>query len=260
MSKVIIDADVVAYMSASAAVNDEEVDVWGEGVAQSQSHNATTRAINMVESWAELADTSVIRLAFSGPSDKNFRRRVHPLYKAQRATEKPEGYSDVVNVLKDRYDWRQYPSLEGDDILGMHMGQGWTAVSTDKDMQTVPGKFIRVRTTGDVDRFDSSEYTANRFWMWQTLVGDPVDNYKGCPGCGRKGADVLLNNIYSKNGYIMWDNVVRRYEQAWNKPASQKKFVTGHPYDEALMNARAARILRDGEYNYDFDEVELWTP
>lgn len=262
-SNVILDADVIAYMASAGA--EEHDGVLGEEDSETLLENAFHRAEDMVEGWIEAAlqwplepivELGKIKLAFSGPSEENFRRKVHPQYKHNRTGEKPEGYEEVVQHLKSSYPWVQDKVLEGDDLLGMHMCNDWIAVSTDKDMQTVPGLFVRIRTNGDIDRYNSSESEANRFWMYQTLTGDTVDGYKGCPGCGPKGADKVLKFAGSLSH--MWDKVLQRYEEAWNKPSTRAKFVTGHPYDEALMNARCARILRDGDY--PIEGVKLWNP
>lgn len=255
---VIMDADVIAYMASAAAC--ELPDIWGTGEpTRTELEDACKRADETVEGWAEAAECTApeIRLAFSGPSANNFRRKVHPEYKHNRTGEKPEHYHEVVDYLKENYDYRQYSNLEGDDILGMHMGEGWVAVSTDKDMRTVPGHFVRIRVDGTVDRYDSTEAMANHFWMFQTLTGDTVDGYKGCPGCGPKGATACLPSVGASVSEL-WHAVLRRYEEAWRKPGTKKKFITGHPEDEARMNARSARILRVGEYDFETEGVSLW--
>lgn len=261
---VIMDADVIAYMAAAGA--SETPDIWGDGdgaAVVSQFQDACHRADELVDGWLEASECNVdepkVRLAFSGPSANNFRRGVHPEYKHNRTGEKPEYYHEVVDYLKQHYGYLQYSNLEGDDILGMHMGEGWVAVSTDKDMRTVPGHFVRIRVDGNVNRYNSTEADANHFWMFQTLTGDTVDGYKGCPGCGPKGATACLPSVGASLSEL-WHAVVQRYEEAWRKPGPKKKFITGHPEDEALINARAARILRDGDYDFDTEEVHLWRP
>ena len=259
MTKAVLDADVIAYMASAGA--EEEHDVWGEGHTKSQFEVACERADSMIEGWLEVAECTAPVLAFSGPSASNFRRRVHPKYKHNRTGEKPEHYHEVVDYMMEAYVFvEQYPVLEGDDILGMHMSDGLTSVSTDKDLRTVPGKFIRIKYDGSHDVYNSTLEEANHFWMWQTLTGDTVDGYKGCPGCGAKGADKCLPGVGSTLGKL-WDAVVQRYEEAFRNPKQRDKFLTGHPEDEALMNARAARILRSwAEYDVDSEEVKLWRP
>ena len=255
MSKAILDADVIAYM---ASVGAEAHDgVFGEDDAATHLEAATQRADEMVVGWMEAAECTASKLAFSGSSADNFRRSVHPQYKHNRSGEKPEDYYEVVQYLKDNYLTASVDELEGDDILGMHMGNDWIAVSTDKDMRTVPGQFVHIRYDGSIDRYNTTLEMGNHFWMWQTLQGDTVDGYKGCPGCGRKGATSTLPYVGATLSRL-WDSVVGRYEEAWRKPKMKAKFITGHPYDEALMNARVARILRDGDYTDT--GVKLWNP
>lgn len=255
----VLDADVIAYMSTAGA--EEEPDVWGEGHTKSQFEVACERADNMIEGWLEVAECTTPILAFSGPSATNFRRGVHPQYKHNRTGEKPEYYVEVVDYMLESYVFtEQYPVLEGDDILGMFMERGVPSVSTDKDLRTVPGKFMRIKYDGSVDRYNSSLDEANHFWMWQTLTGDTVDGYRGCPGCGTKGATQCLPGVGARLDQL-WHAVVQRYQDAWRKPKQREKFITGHPEDEALMNARAARILRSwDEYDVDSEEVKLWRP
>ena len=78
-------------------------------------------------------------------------------------------------------------------------------------------------------------------FLYQTLVGDSTDNYKGCPTVGAKKAEKLLLDKGAT-----WNTVVDAY-------ASQ-----GLGEEVAIENARLARILRDGEYNFKTKEVTLW--
>ena len=77
--------------------------------------------------------------------------------------------------------------------------------------------------------------------MYQTLVGDSTDNYKGCPAVGAKTADKLLQ----ENG-ATWQTVVDAFADK------------GLGEEIAIENARLARILRDGEYNFKTKKVKLW--
>jgi len=46
----------------------------------------------------------------------------------------------------------------------------------------------------------------------------------------------------------MWEKVVAAYEK--------KKY----DFADAVLNAQLARILRDGDFDYNTGEVSLWTP
>ena len=75
----------------------------------------------------------------------------------------------------------------------------------------------------------------------QTLTGDVTDGYKGCPGVGEKKAETIL-----KKG--TWEEVLKAYEAA--KLTEQ----------DALQQARVARICRVEDFNYKLGDVNLWTP
>jgi|8_EtaG_2_1085327.scaffolds.fasta_scaffold07517_4 DNA polymerase-1 len=259
----ILDADVITFMAAS--IEPKEIEgVWDEDDTKTVLEAKCDAATNIAQYWVEVAECTTAKLAFSCPSLDNFRRRVHPMYKHNRKTEKPEHYYEIEAYLKDKFPNETGVYVEGDDILGMHMSKSddWVAVSTDKDIRTVPGKFIRIRHNGTIDRYDSTEAEANHFWMWQTLTGDTVDGYKGCPGCGVKGADACLPRSGARIDQL-WHAVLQRYQEAWTKPTYRKKFITGHYVDEALMNARVARILRHVDECKGgplADEPILWKP
>src|SRR3546814_11013965 len=82
--------------------------------------------------------------------------------------------------------------LEGDDYIGILATRtspmDRVIVSEDKDMQTLPNvKIWRQDTLGE-----TTAESAENFWLYQTLMGDSTDGYKGCPGSGPTSADTLL--------------------------------------------------------------------
>ena len=81
--------------------------------------------------------------------------------------------------------------------------------------------------------------------MWfytQVLTGDSTDNYPGCPGIGpKKAADIL-------NKELSWTSVVNAYLKA------------GLTEEDALLQARMARILQASDWNSKQQEPILWTP
>ena len=79
--------------------------------------------------------------------------------------------------------------------------------------------------------------------MLQTLTGDPVDGYKGCPGAGPAKAAKVLSKAGS-----MWENVKREYVKA------------GLTEDHAILQARLARILRFEDWDSANKQPILWTP
>ena len=174
---------------------------------------------------------------------ENFRKKILPSYKANRADKrKPVCYAAVVEWVKANYDTRQYPTLEADDCVGIMMtrkGAHAVSVSGDKDFMSIPGKFFNHLT--DVLKTISEE-EANYRHLYQTLVGDTADNYKGCPSYGDVTARKLLDKTPT------WQAV---------KEAFESKGLTA---EDALVQARVARILRASDWDFKKKCPKLWTP
>jgi len=87
---------------------------------------------------------------------------------------------------------------------------------------------------------------ADRHWMIQALTGDSTDNYFGIDKVGPVTAEKILGE--AKTLEQMWEKVVAAYEK--------KKYN----FADAVLNAQLARILRDGDFDFQTGEVSLWTP
>lgn len=183
----------------------------------------------------------------------NWRHGIYPLYKANRKDKpKPPVLSQVKEYIRETYKTYQRPTLEADDILGIlatsgariitHPGEK-IIVSADKDMRGIPGLFhdLGPKTVEEI-----SEQEADRWHMFQTLTGDAADGYPGCPGIGPKKAGRILEN--GEDYASWWPLVVKAYEKA------------GRTEDDALTQARIARICRVTDYDYIKKEVKLWIP
>ena len=79
--------------------------------------------------------------------------------------------------------------------------------------------------------------------MIQTLAGDQTDGYSGVPGIGVKRAETLFN----KEGYS-WTTVVKAFTDK------------GLTEEDALLNARLARILTIDDYDTNEQQPKLWSP
>ena len=93
--------------------------------------------------------------------------------------------------------------------------------------------------------------------MMQTLTGDATDGYVGVPGCGPKTAEKILQKALDEGTpwanpkqlrEIYWKHVIAAYDKA------------GFGEEEALVQARVARILRAEDYDDIQKKVILWTP
>jgi DNA polymerase-1 len=268
----LIDADLVCYMACMGeGGSDHVVRMTHDEDATPLTADAVTRAIDTVDlriaDWQQFVGAEEVVLAFT--DEGNFRKKLSPFYKATRS-EKPEIYEEVERTIRMNYTSVSYPGLEGDDVLGIlqtaHRGEGSTVViSGDKDIKTIPGHIYHVPHWTRIKKGDFGKVTynpeleADRFWMTQTLMGDTTDGYSGCPGVGPKRAKEILKRCQSLSD--MWDAVVTEYASKKEHKTWGKKFVHGgNPLNEALINARCARILRNGDYNTETEEVYLWRP
>src|SRR3546814_11405434 len=81
--------------------------------------------------------------------------------------------------------------LEGDDYIGILATRtspmDRVIVSEDKDMQTLPN----VKIWRQDKLVETTAESAENFWLYQTLMGDSRDGYKGCRGWGPKSAEAI---------------------------------------------------------------------
>jgi DNA polymerase-1 len=193
----------------------------------------------------EALGVQTVRLAFT--VGESFRKGLYEPYKASRAgVRKPLCFAEVRELAEAKWPSYKYPGLEADDVLGIWATRGGidpTIVSDDKDLKTIPGKLYRQGTLETIEPFD-----ALRFWMYQTLVGDTADGYPGCPGIGAVKAEKLLGDRDNIPFNPWWNTVVAAYEKA------------GLTADDALLQARLARILHASDWDAKKKEVILWTP
>ena len=236
--RLLIDADFIVYKCCAAC--ETEID-YGEDVIFvtsnfSDAYNAVKREIQQIQDV--FGSFSKPILFFS--DSKNFRKKISPDYKGHRNRKKPCGYKRVIRNLKIEYDVIIMPELEADDAMGIFATkfEGNIIVSPDKDMRQIPGKLYNLEDTTYITPEEGA-----RWHLIQTLAGDQTDGYSGVHGIGVKRAEVLFN----KEGYS-WQTVIKAFEDK------------GLTEEDALLNARLARILTDEDYDSKQKQPKLWTP
>lgn len=242
---VLIDADITAYQVCSSAEIEWDWgdDIWSLVTDFKEVKRSFEEAIDKIVQTTEADD---VILCYTSPD--NFRNGILPTYKGNRkATRKPMNLAALRDWTKDKYEVVSLPRLEGDDCLGILAGHRPNSFvySADKDMKTLP---VRLWSQDDRLAYKNSEVIADWYWMSQTLSGDATDGYKGCPGVGPKRAADILGEPGRHELPELWERVVKAYEKA--------KLTE----DDALVQARCARILRHTDYNLDTGEISLWTP
>lgn len=236
MTTLLVDADIVAYKAATIA--ETPID-WGDGLWTLHAHEKDV--IGSIEEFmSKIIEESGCKDVISCISgDSLYRKEVAPYYKANRkGTRKPMLLNFAKKYLADNYNGKIEDKLEADDLLGILGSSMENSViwSADKDLLTVPAQHL---IDGEVVTVEQEEADYN--FLYQTLVGDATDNYKGCPTVG----SVKAKKILDTDGPT-WDTVVKAYAKQ-----NLSELV-------AIENARLARILRDGEYNFKTKEVKLW--
>lgn len=262
--KLIADGDMLLYRAASASEKIVPVDNFL--YLMSYPEDAIGIFSQLLKDLEEAGDTEDIILAFS--DRQNWRRNVMKDYKANRkAIRKPIVYGELLAYATAKYETMLMPGLEADDIMGIFSNRpGYAIWTLDKDLKQCPG----VHLVNDA-YVTITEEEGDRFHLFQAIKGDITDGYAGCPGMGDMGADEFLNDPYrlvqterelksgKHKGEVetrwekeptddIWAGIVSLYEKA------------GLTEADALVQARVARILRDGEYNFKTKQVRLWKP
>lgn len=235
---------------------------------------------NVNEAWGVLTDmltriferfkTEEHALTFS--TAPNFRMDIDPTYKNNRVTRKPLCYVTLREKLEAHYNCVGMPGLEADDVMGILATKPGSKnvrriiVSQDKDMRTIPATVWNGK-----DLVHVTEAEADRFHLYQALIGDTSDGYPGCPGVGPVAAEELLTEPFVWEAYEHTMKSGPRKGEAegrWKKgPAAStweavvsSYIKAGLTADHALTQARLARILRWSDWNTETKEPILWTP
>jgi DNA polymerase-1 len=243
MRVALCDGDLICYRQIAANTKSFS---FGSSV---DVDKAISDATTMVEEWTEMAGCTESRVLFTG--EHNFRKFISPTYKMGRK-EKPEGYWEVVRAVRERFPCDCVDGLEADDLMGiLGTSPRWfdrsVVVSLDKDMATLPCHIFNPNKDPAPRLIHPTQ--ADYFWWTQTLTGDITDGYPGVPGVGPKKAKHWLTlNVPRGTEDPMWHRVRAAYLDA------------GLTEEDALLNARMARILRHDDYDKPNKAVKLWHP
>lgn len=268
----LLDADVIAYQAAQAS---EVATEWtpGHWTWHCSFDEVAARVNEKIERFMDALKGDSYRLCLSCP-DGNFRKAILPTYKGNRSgTKRPLVLEPIREWMVSELGAWVRPGLEGDDLLGIfstspHLPGRKIIVSLDKDMRTIPGLFVR-RLESGIEEVSAEEADTNHFI--QTLTGDVVDGYSGCPGIGAVKAAAMLRD---KVKLVSSEHALKRgprkgqTETRWNQAPSSSMWDTvlscflaaGLTEEDALQQARVARILRDTDYDFQKKEPILWTP
>lgn len=230
----LIDGDVFAYQAAAWA-HSHQADVL-------ELHDRVATVIDELKAQA-CCTRSIMTL--SCKREDNFRREHYPLYKTNRTSEPPamlEAAKRIMGETADRIVTMR--GLEADDIMGILATNGKVKnpviVTIDKDLRQIGGWHLNPAKE-DFPVY-VSEAEGDYLFYKQWLTGDTTDGFSGIKGVGPKKAEKVL--IWGGNP----EQVLREY------------FKAGMTLEQALAQARCARILRAEDWSSDNKRVIPYTP
>ena len=263
----LIDADVLCHKFAF--INEYEIS-WGDDVTSKQTNKKKAMAdlASYVQHLKTASNCKEAVLVLSGAN--NFRYTVLPTYKHDRG-EKPVLVDFLKQHIRDNYPFEEWPTLEGDDVLGIMMTKEpdkYVCCTIDKDLKQIPGTHFHMTHE---EFFYVEPDDGLEFFYTQILAGDPTDGYGGCPGVGKQGAADLLANPYllvpyehtfkagPRKGQVEQRFKKEPTDDIWSAIVSQYE-AKGLTEEHALQQARVAKILQAEDYDFKKQEVILWTP
>jgi 5'-3' exonuclease len=192
----LIDADLLVYRVGFAS---QDVN---EGIVRARLEESIARIMDSLE-------LSSYRCILSPTNKSNFRYAIYPEYKANRSQPKPIHYDFIRLLLESDYGAEVTDGQEADDALGIAATKDKNSiiVTIDKDLDQIPGwhyNFVKQQ------KYNMSELEASRQFYTQVLVGDVVDNVKGCPKIGKTKAPRILDGC--QNVGEMLDTVVNQFQ------------------------------------------------
>jgi DNA polymerase-1 len=246
MRTLLIDGDLYAFSTAVAFQEENpftgELD-YNEKLAQ---NTMDKRIAHMCEK----VGSSKTICFFSCDRTKNWRRDIVPSYKENRDDKlKPVGLKSLIEYMKKRLLVIEEDTLEADDLIGIYatdrrLCKDPVICSYDKDFMTIPGIIFNSRkdTIKSMDK-----ETSFKAFIYQTILGDSSDGYKGIYKIGPKKAKAFIIK-HEKNLKDIWDPLVELAEKQ------------GHDEEYLINQARMAHILQFGDYDFNKKRVRLWTP
>lgn len=230
-NKCVLDGDILAFKAACWA-DIEGVDYLEDRLKED------------IRLWTPEGCDEVI-VAFSCNRADNYRRDYWKSYKAHRdARDKPDCLIHSVDILTEGLNIEQYDRIEADDIMGIAASSGDAiAVTIDKDLKGVPGWHYNPDKDECPNYIDDAE--ADKFLAFQLIKGDSTDGIPGLPGKGKR---------FFESEIIKFD------QEDWLQEIYWAYQEDGFDKEYFLAQARCVRILREGEFNKETQDINAWFP
>ena len=206
--------------------------------AQPVSH-ALNAARTALDSILEQTKADEYEIYLSNLDKDNFRLHIYPEYKANRKNaHRPKHFHAIRNWFKNQKTAVETRGLEPDDLIAIRaheigaMGNKFIIVTNDKDMQQIAGDHYNPRTK----KFEFIKpYDALHNLYMQILVGDSIDNIKGCPGIGPAKARTALRGAETEEE--MLEAAYAEYVKAYSNDEKAAKAAFE-------LNARLVQLIQ----------------
>lgn len=211
-----IDGDLIAYR-CSASVGDlgsEEI--------------AILRTDKLMRDLIYFTESEAFRCFISGRN--NFRKKVNPLYKANRTQPPPKWLQACREYLSKEWGAIEAHGKEADDLLGISQDENTICASLDKDLQMIPGWHYNWLAS---EKTYVVPLDGLRTFYKQMLIGDRSDNIFGVDGIGKVKAARLIDpmeteqemiesvfNLYNEDAARFWMNaqclwIMQKENETW---------------------------------------------
>lgn len=243
MDTLLVDGDLYAF-STSVAFQKENPFT---GEMEYDGTMAMSVIDQRIRNMCKRFGTHKVVCFFSCDRKTNWRKQIVPTYKDNRKGKlSPIGLQGMINYMKECYPYVEEPTLEADDLIGIYATTPGLATdpvicSYDKDFLTIPTRIYN--SNKDILK-NMSKTEAFKAFIYQVMVGDSADGYKGINKIGPKKAKAFILE-HAKTLRDIWHPLVELAEKQ------------GHDEEYLLSQARMAHILQVGDYDFETKEVKL---
>ena len=150
---------------------------------------------------------------------KNYRKKIYPLYKANRPKEKPAFLQEIIEYVKKELPITTASLMETDDLVAKYLEyygkDNSFIISIDKDYRQFECTIYNYRRD-EWEQISKDEATFNL--NEQMIIGDTADNVNFCKGFGKAW---VKKNLVGKNEYAQRRAVYSVFKKLYKSKAKE---------------------------------------
>lgn len=182
----------------------------------------------------EEAGASEMRIFLTGTG--NYREALATIqpYKGGRLNDKPIHFEAITKYLLIRYKAEVINGAEADDALGYSQTDSTVICTVDKDLDMIPGDHYNWKRD---TKYTVEHLEGMRFFYYQLLTGDSIDNIAGCIGIGDKTAKAALEDCKTEREMygVVRDLYMMQYSKFADRHGATCHMITDGKFGEAVM-------------------------